>query len=100
MVAMNVVATEGSGVNRPKHEPRLGSYIYLLATMASSCNRWILFGYDTGIVSSAMLYVPKNGDLRPMDNLWTEVIVSITPGMAGLSALLAGNFSDKYGRRK
>uniref|UniRef100_A0A915E923 Major facilitator superfamily (MFS) profile domain-containing protein n=1 Tax=Ditylenchus dipsaci TaxID=166011 RepID=A0A915E923_9BILA len=47
-----------------------------------------------------MLYVPKNGDLRPMDNLWTEVIVSITPGMAGLSALLAGNFSDKYGRRK
>ncbi|KAI1716877.1 sugar transporter domain-containing protein [Ditylenchus destructor] len=97
MVAMTVVATD-TGANHPKHEPRLGSYIYLLATMAVIGG--FLFGYDTGIVSSAMLYVPKNAGLKPMDSLWQEVIISITPGMAGLSALGAGKFSDMYGRRR
>jgi hypothetical protein len=63
-----------------------------------------------------MLYVPRNADLAPMSNLWHETIgkyvrfltffvtlkftVSITPGMAGIGSLLAGQASDKYGRRK
>lgn len=39
-----------------------------------------LFGYDTGIVSSAFIYVSKVDDFKPMSNLWKELIVSITPG--------------------
>ncbi|KAI6239370.1 MFS domain-containing protein [Aphelenchoides fujianensis] len=60
MVAMNVVADSGSGLPRPKQEPVLGGFIYLL-------------------VRFAMLYVPQNQGLKPMDSLWQEIIVSITP---------------------
>uniref|UniRef100_A0A1I7ZWG0 MFS domain-containing protein n=1 Tax=Steinernema glaseri TaxID=37863 RepID=A0A1I7ZWG0_9BILA len=59
-----------------------------------------LFGYDTGIVSATMLYVPQNAGMRPMTTVWKEVVISITPGMAGLGCLLAGPSADKFGRRK
>lgn len=39
-----------------------------------------LFGYDTGIVSEAMIFVEKNEDMQPMTNFWHELIVSMTPG--------------------
>ncbi|KAL3071524.1 hypothetical protein niasHS_008358 [Heterodera schachtii] len=98
MVSMNIVSPTAAGPKLPKHKPKLGKFIYLLAFIAVIGG--FLFGYDTGIVSAAMLYVPKNSDLKPMSNAWIGLIVSITPGMAGVGALLAGKASDIFGRRK
>ena len=39
-----------------------------------------LFGYNTSIVSAAMLYVVKNSDMEPVDSIWHELITAITPG--------------------
>ncbi|CAI4230444.1 unnamed protein product [Auanema sp. JU1783] len=81
----------------PQQLPSVSTYTILLTLQA--CIGGLLFGYDTGVVSSAMLFLPSNKGMNHLSTSWQELIVSITPGMAGIGALLAGPTSDRYGRR-
>lgn len=57
-----------------------------------------LFGYDTGVVSGAMLLIEDDPDIKP-DTLWTELIVSATVGAAWLFALIGGPCNEYLGRK-
>ena len=77
---------------RKKHGYTL--YIYFL-TFFSAIGGF-LFGYDTGVISGAMLLLKTKFDLT---HEWQEVIVSITIAGAIIGALSGGWFTDKFGRK-
>ena len=55
-----------------------------------------LFGYDTGVISGALLPLRR---LFHLDDIWREVIVSATVGAAIFGAISSGWFNDKFGRK-
>ena len=57
-----------------------------------------LFGYDTGVVSGAMLLIEDDPDIQP-NTLWKELIVSATVGAAWLFALIGGPSNEYFGRK-
>ena len=56
----------------------------------------LLFGYDTGIIASAMLFIRGDFGLGSFEQ---GLVVSAVPIGAAFGALAAGRLSDRYGRR-
>lgn len=71
-----------------------GGFVYIL--VGFSALGGFLFGYDTGVVSGAMLLLKKEMNLNA---LWQELLVSSTVGAAALSALAGGPLNEAFGRR-
>ncbi|XP_028285737.1 proton myo-inositol cotransporter-like isoform X2 [Parambassis ranga] len=69
-------------------------FIYVLAFFSALGG--FLFGYDTGVVSGAMLLLKKEMNLSA---LWQELLVSSTVGAAALSAVSGGSLNGWLGRR-
>nr|XP_054588706.1 proton myo-inositol cotransporter isoform X3 [Nothobranchius furzeri] len=69
-------------------------FIYVLAFFSALGG--FLFGYDTGVVSGAMLPLKREMNLNA---LWQELLVSSTVGAAALSALSGGYLNGWLGRR-
>ncbi|WEG12868.1 sugar porter family MFS transporter [Pullulanibacillus sp. KACC 23026] len=57
----------------------------------------LLFGYDTGVISGAILYIKKSLGLT---SLTEGIVVSSILVGAMIGAAISGRLSDKYGRRK
>ncbi len=56
----------------------------------------LLFGYDTGVISGALLFIRHVFHLGPA---MQGVVVAIALGAAAVGAAFAGTLSDKFGRR-
>ncbi|CAG5120713.1 unnamed protein product [Candidula unifasciata] len=69
-------------------------YLWLLTSFSALGG--FLFGYDTGVIAGAMLFIK---DEFLLSSLWQEIIISITLGFAFISALLGGFLNDKCGRK-
>ncbi len=67
--------------------------IYFLTAL--SCIGGFLFGYDTGVISGALVLID---DDFPLSDVQKELVVGMTVAGALASSLLAGRLSDMYGR--
>uniref|UniRef100_A0AAY4BKS4 Proton myo-inositol cotransporter n=1 Tax=Denticeps clupeoides TaxID=299321 RepID=A0AAY4BKS4_9TELE len=70
------------------------AFVYVLA--AFSALGGFLFGYDTGVVSGAMLLLKR--EMR-LSALWQELLVSSAVAAAALSAQAGGFLNGLFGRR-
>jgi sugar porter (SP) family MFS transporter len=82
-------ATEGA----PKHVGR--AFVYVAAAFAGLGG--LLFGYDTGVISGAELFLRNDFALSAFD---LEIIVSGVLAGAAAGALVGGRLADLFGRRK
>jgi len=69
--------------------------IYLICLVAGLGG--LLFGYDTGVISGALLFIKNAYHLTTLEQEW---VVSITLIGCLLGCSVAGWYADRYGRRK
>ena len=69
-------------------------FVLLLALISALGG--FLFGYDTGVVSGAIIMIRDTFSLK---SLWLEIIVSGTIAAAAVSAFLTGFINDLIGRK-
>lgn len=70
-------------------------FVYLAAAFAGLGG--LLFGYDTGVISGAELFLGKSFQLSTLD---LEIIVSGVLAGAAAGALAGGRLADLFGRRR
>ncbi|XP_067935767.1 proton myo-inositol cotransporter-like [Watersipora subatra] len=69
-------------------------FLYIFTSLAALGG--FLFGYDTGIISGAIILIRQ--DFR-LNTAWQEFVVASTIGAAALFALVGGYLNDKAGRK-
>ncbi len=78
--------------NRPS--PPNSSFVYVAASFAALGG--LLFGYDTGVISGAVIFIKKDFALTTFPQ---ELVVSMVLLGATIGALSGGRFADRFGRR-
>ncbi|GIY73459.1 proton myo-inositol cotransporter [Caerostris darwini] len=87
--------SEASPVLDPgRNDGKTTCFMYLVAGLSAIGG--LLFGYDTGVVSGAMLLMR---DYFHLDNTMQGVVVSVTIITAWLFCLMAGQAADRFGRK-
>lgn len=73
-----------------------GAPPFILVLTTCSALGGFLFGYDTGVISGAMILIREEFSLS---SVWQELIVSVTIAAAALFALIGASLSDLLGRK-
>lgn len=82
----------------PGAEENLGRFVLVAAGLAALSG--LLFGFDTGVISGALLYVNDSFPVLEGSSFLRGVVVSISMIGAMIGAAIAGRFADMFGRRR
>ena len=83
-------------LQKTKVPVRSGKTGFILVLTFFAALGGFLFGYDTGVVSGAMLEIKRTFHLS---STWVEVIVSATIAAAAIASIATGFLCDFFGRR-
>jgi SP family galactose:H+ symporter-like MFS transporter len=70
-------------------------FVYIIAVISGLSG--MLFGYDTGVISGAILFIKQQFALSP---IMEELVISAVLIGAVIGAVLGGSLADRFGRRK
>lgn len=86
--------TEQEALIRSPSKQTTPPYVYFLTAFAAIGG--FLFGYDTGVISGAMILIKQEFHLS---SFWQELVVSVTIGTAILGAFAGGFLNQWLGRK-
>ena len=84
---MTLAATTGS-------KRQSGSFVTIISVISALAG--LLFGYDTGVISGAILFVQQDFRLTTFEE---EIVVSAVLLGAMIGAIIGGRMTDRFGRR-
>lgn len=84
--------------SRGPGDPRRAIRRHVVAASCITALGGILFGYDTGVIAGALLFVSK--DFPGMSDVEKELLTSILLIGAVVGAVFAGKVADTFGRRR
>ncbi|XP_039120383.1 inositol transporter 1-like [Dioscorea cayenensis subsp. rotundata] len=84
----------------PKRSMSYFSNVYVLGLTITAGIGGLLFGYDTGVISGALLYIKDEFELVAQSNFLQETIVSMALVGAMIGAAGGGWVNDAYGRKR
>ena len=79
------------------HSPKPATSRFVTMVSWISALAGLLFGYDTGVISGAILFVQKDFSLSRVQE---EVVVAAVLLGAVIGASFGGKLADRFGRRK
>ncbi len=89
---MNTQVTTGSGL--VTGQTTSASFVFIAAAFAALGG--LLFGYDTGVISGALIFIKSQFHLSVFHQ---ELVVSVVLIGAAVGALSGGRLADEFGRR-
>lgn len=78
-------------------EEKMGGFTYFLASAAALSG--FLFGYDTGVISGALVNIGTDIGGKLLTPLASEWVAAATSCGALIGGLIGGNMVDTYGRK-